>query len=46
MVLHSTALAFLTKMSEKSKSALFSAMQMKNRPKTIDIEEKLDVIKT
>jgi hypothetical protein len=39
-----TALAFLTNMSEKRKSASSSAIQVKNRGKTIDIEEKLHII--
>jgi hypothetical protein len=44
LVSSSTALAFLTTMSEKHKSALSSAIQVKNRRKTISIEEKLHVI--
>jgi hypothetical protein len=34
-----TALAFVTNMSEKLKSALPSAIQVKNQHKTIGIEE-------
>jgi hypothetical protein len=37
-------LAFLTNMSEKRKSATPTAIQVKNRRKTIGIEEKLHVI--
>ena len=37
-----TALAFLTNMSEKDKSASLSAIQVKNRWNIINIEEKLD----
>ena len=40
----SMALAFVTKMSEKCKSMSRSAIQVKNRQKTIGIKEKLDVI--
>ena len=40
----SIALAFVTKMSEKCKSTSPSAIQVKNRPKTISTEGKLDVI--
>ena len=40
----STALAFITKMSKKHKSASPSASQVKNRWKTVCFEEKLDVI--
>ena len=39
-----TALAFGNKMSEKHKSTSPNAIQVKNRWKTISIEEKLDVI--
>jgi hypothetical protein len=40
-----TALAFVTKMSQKNKSTLTSAIQVKkNWQKTISIEEKLEVI--
>jgi len=39
-----TALAFVTKMSEKNKSTSSSAIQMKNWLKTVGIEEKLDII--
>jgi hypothetical protein len=39
LVFSSTALAFLTNVSEKCKSASRNAIQMKNRRKTIDIEE-------
>nr|AGM32136.1 hypothetical protein [Coptotermes formosanus] len=38
------ALAFLTNMSEKGKSASPSAIQVKNRQKTTGIEDKLSVI--
>ena len=44
LVSSSTALAFLANMSEKRKSASPSVIQVKNRRKTIGIEEKLDVI--
>jgi hypothetical protein len=44
LVFSSTALAFLTNMSEKRKSASLSAIQVKNRRKTIGIEEKSCVI--
>jgi hypothetical protein len=44
LVCSSTALAFLTSMSEKHKSASPSAVQVKNRRKTIHIEENLLVI--
>jgi len=40
----STALAVVTKMSEKCKSTSSSAIQVKNRHKTIRTEEKLDTI--
>jgi hypothetical protein len=40
----STAFAFLTNISEKHKSTWPSAMQVKNRRKTVGTEEKLDVI--
>ena len=40
----SAALAVLTYMSEKLKSASPSTIQVKNRRKTIGIEEKLHVI--
>ena len=39
-----TALAFLTNMSEKRKSASPSAIEVKNWRKTVSIEEKLDII--
>jgi hypothetical protein len=39
-----TALAFLTDMNEKCKSASRSAIQVKNRRKTINVEDKLHVI--
>jgi len=39
-----TALVFVTKMSEKRKSTSPSAIQVKNRPSTISIAAKLDVI--
>jgi hypothetical protein len=44
LVFSSTALAFLTDMREKHKSALPSAIQVKNRQKTISTEEKLRII--
>jgi hypothetical protein len=44
IVFSSTALDFLTNMSEKRESALPSAIQVKNRGKTICIEEKFDVM--
>jgi hypothetical protein len=44
LVSSSTALAFLTNMGEKHKSASPSTIQVKNRRKTIGIEEKLHVI--
>jgi hypothetical protein len=44
LVFSSTALAFLTNMSEKHKSASPSAVQVKNQQKTIGIEKKLSVI--
>ena len=40
----STALAFLTNMSEKCKSTSLNAIQVNNRQKTISIEYKLDLI--
>jgi hypothetical protein len=44
IVFCSTALAFLSNMSEKCKSASPSAIQVKNWRKTISIVEKLDII--
>ena len=44
VVLPSTPLAVVTKMSEKCKSISPSAIQVKNRNKTIRTEEKLDII--
>jgi hypothetical protein len=44
LVSYSTALAFLTNMNDKCKSASPSAIQVKNRRKTISTEEKLNVI--
>jgi hypothetical protein len=44
LVFSSTALAFLTNMSEKHKSTSPSAIQVKNGRKTLGIEEKLNVI--
>jgi len=44
VVSSSTALAFLTNMSEKHKSASPRAIQVKNQWKTIGIDWKLDVI--
>jgi hypothetical protein len=44
LVSSSTALAFLTNMSEKLKSASPSAFQVKNWRKAVGIEEKLYVI--
>jgi hypothetical protein len=43
LVFSSTALAFLTNMSKKRKSASPSAIEVKNQPKTIGIEEKLSI---
>jgi hypothetical protein len=40
----STALAFVTKISEKHKSKLPSAVQVKSWRKTVSIEGKLDVM--
>jgi hypothetical protein len=40
----STALVFVTKVSEKCQSTLPSAIQVKNWQKTVRNEEKLDVI--
>jgi hypothetical protein len=44
LVSSSTALAFLTNISEKRKSVSPSAIQVKNRRKTIGTEEKFDVM--
>jgi hypothetical protein len=44
LVFASTELDFLTNMSEKHKSASPSAIQVKNRRKTLGSEEKLRVI--
>jgi hypothetical protein len=44
LVYFSTALAFLTNISEKCSSASPSAIQVKNQRKTINIEERLDAI--
>jgi hypothetical protein len=44
LVFYSTALAFLSNMSEKHKSASLSAIQVKNRRKAVGIEEKLCII--
>ena len=44
VVLPSTTLAFITKMSRKRKSASYSTIQVKNLWKTISVERKLDVI--
>jgi hypothetical protein len=44
LVSSSTALALLTNMSQKCKSASPSAIQAKNQQKTIGIEEKLHII--
>jgi hypothetical protein len=44
LVCSSTALAFLINMTEKHKSASPSAIQVRNRQKTIGTEEKLHVI--
>jgi len=38
----STALAFVTKISEKGKSTSLSEIQLKNWQKTISTEQKLD----
>jgi len=43
VVPHSTALAVVSKMSEKWKSISSSAIQVKNRHKTIRTEKKLDI---
>jgi hypothetical protein len=43
LVFFSTALAFISNMNEKRKSASSSAIQGKNRRKAIDNEEKLRV---
>jgi len=40
----SMALAFVTKMSDKCKSALPSAVQVKDWQKTVSTEEKIDAI--
>jgi hypothetical protein len=44
LVSFSIALAFLTNMSDKRQSASPSAIQVKNRQKTVSTEEKLDII--
>jgi hypothetical protein len=44
LVFSSTALVFLTSMSDKRKSASPSAIQVNNQQKTIGIEEELRVI--
>jgi len=44
VVLPSTALAFVTKMSKKCKSILYSVIQVKNWRKTVSTKEKLDII--
>jgi hypothetical protein len=44
LVSSSTALAFLTNMSDKHQSVSPSAIQVKNRQKTSSIEEKSDII--
>jgi hypothetical protein len=44
LVFSLAALAFLSHMSEKRKPASPSAIQVKNRRKTLSIEEKLRVI--
>jgi len=41
VVLHSTALAFVTKIREKRKSALPCAVQVKNGQKTVGTEKTL-----
>jgi hypothetical protein len=43
IVAFSTALASVTSISEKCKSTSLNAIQMKNRQKTISIDEKLDI---
>jgi len=43
VVSSSTTLAFLTNMNDKHKFVSPSAIQVKNQPRTISIEEKLDV---
>jgi hypothetical protein len=40
----STAVAFVTKMSEKGKSISCSAVQVKNWRKTVSTEDELDMI--
>jgi hypothetical protein len=42
VVAFSTALASVTNISEKHKSASLNAIQVKNRQKTISMDEKLD----
>jgi hypothetical protein len=44
LIFSSTALAFLTNMCEKCKSASPSAIQVKNWQKTIGIEKKLSIL--
>jgi hypothetical protein len=44
LVSSSTALAFLTNMSEKHKSTSPSAILVTNRQKTMGTEEKLDIL--
>ena len=44
MISPSTALAFLTNMSEKHRSTTSNAVPVKNWQKTIGIEKKLDII--
>jgi hypothetical protein len=44
LVCSSTALAFLTNMSKKYKCASPNAIQVKNKGKTIGIEQKLHII--
>jgi len=44
VICHSTALAFVIKMSGKCQARSLSAVRVKNWQKTISTEEKLDII--
>jgi hypothetical protein len=44
IVLPSTALAFVTKVNEKCKPTSPGAIQVKNQGKTINTEDKLDIV--
>jgi len=44
VICHSTALAFVIKMSGKCKARSLSAVQVQNWQKTISTEEKLDIL--